>query len=76
MKKTNLKTIQVVLNLTPKHLEMIRRFAKLRETSVGKWIMQATEGSLRSDAYDFDDIDIEVGFGDDEITEVMEEVRA
>ncbi len=71
--KTNLKTIQVVLNTNPEHFKMIQRCAKLREKSVEKWIMQAIEGELRYDMDEFGYIGVEVGFGNDEIDKAAEE---
>ncbi len=67
-----LSPVQVTLNFNPEHLEMIQRCAKLSELSVENWLLQATEGLLRADMYEFGADGFGVGFGDDDIDEVFE----
>ena len=70
--KTNLETIQVVLNISPRYLKLIQRCAKLREKSVEKWIIRCTAGELRYDMDEFSHAGIEVGFDEAEINKAME----
>ena len=70
--KTNLETVQVVLNINPRYFKMIQRCAKLREKPVEKWIIRCTAGELRYDRDELGHAGIEVGFDEAEIDKAME----
>ena len=65
---------QVTLNLNPQLFKMIQHCAKLSELSVEEWVLQATEGFLRADMHEFGTDGFEVGFDNDDIDEVYEEI--
>ena len=75
-KKTDqaVSQVQVTLNFSPRHFNMIQRCAELSELSVEEWVLQATEGLLRADMHEFGTDGFEVGFDNDDIDEVYEEI--
>jgi len=75
MSKKKCKNVEVILTLSPEHILMIKRLAKIYEVSVEQWILEATEGSLRADEDAFSHAGLNVGFDDEEITDVINQVR-
>ncbi len=74
MSKNQSENVEVILTLSPEHYHMIARCAKIEEKSVEQWILRATESDLRSTAYDFEDTRVHVGFGDDEVNAVVNQL--
>ena len=74
MSKNQSENVEVILTLSPEHYHMIERCAKIEEKSVEQWILQATEGSLRSTSYELENTRINLGFGDDEVNSVVNQL--
>ncbi len=74
MSKNKSKNVEVILILSSEHYRMIKRCAYFFEKSVEQWILQATEGELRHDESELDNAGINVGFGDEEITDVVNQI--
>ncbi len=75
MSKNQSENVEVILSLSPDHYRMIERCTKIEEVSVEQWILKATEGSLRSTSYELENTGINLGFGDDEVNAVVNQLR-
>ena len=74
MSKNQSENVEVILTLSPEHYRMVERCAKIEEVSVEQWMLKATEGSLRSTSYELENTGINLGFGDDEVDSVVNQL--